>query len=148
MKPDTRKLVIYSLFVAAAICGLFSLRNRPDKPIAAVPISPAESEAAPAVHPSKQIDIEKYSSMGWGRDPFVCNSNEVVDTTTASASVPTWILGGILYDDLNPAAIINGRVVRAGESIKGALILKIEKNKVTLENNGGRFFLNLTKDKS
>jgi len=148
MKPEIRKLVIYSLFVAASIYGLLSLRSRYDKPIASVSNSPTESQVAPAVRPSKLIDIEKYSSMAWGRDPFVRNHGEVVNTMTASAPAPIWILGGILYDDLNPAAIINGRVVRTGELIKGALILKIDKNKVTLENNSGRFFLNLTKDKS
>ncbi len=146
MEPRTRKLIIYSLFVAAAAYGLLNLRGRPDKPISGPATGPSESRPSQVIQSSKLIDIEKYSAMTWGRDPFVRDHVEIVDS--AKAAAPTWTLGGILYDDLSPAAIINGRVMRTGESIEGAKILKIDRNKVTLENSGGRFSLNLAKDKS
>jgi len=146
MDPKVRKSLIFLLFIGASIYGLLNLRDRTDDQNTQPSPAANTSQPAQAVRPSNLIDIDKYSELPWGRDPFTRNHEAIAEPSQASG--PVWTLGGILYDDQNPAAIINGRVVRIGQSIEGALLLKIDKDKVTLENNGTRFSLNLNKDKS
>ena len=50
-------------------------------------------------------------------------------------------LKGILWDESQPLAVINEVVVREGEIVDGRKILRIEKTKVILEEDGKEFIL-------
>ncbi len=146
MDPKKRKYIIYTLFALAVIYGLANLGSKD-------PVTDSRSQPAPvaADHaairpPSNQIDLARYNSLPWGKDPFVHGTS-----AAGSVNIPTepiWKLGGILYDEINPAAIINSRIVRVGQSIDGARVLRIDKNMVTLEKNGAEFSITLEKEKS
>lgn len=41
-------------------------------------------------------------------------------------------LQGIIYDRTNPRAVINDKVVRAGDTVEGAKVMKIEENSVLM----------------
>ncbi|MCX6830026.1 MAG: hypothetical protein NT002_12215 [candidate division Zixibacteria bacterium] len=146
MNPKKRKYIIYTLFALAVIYGLTNLRsNNPETNMSSQP-APVAADRAAIVPPSNQIDIARYNSLPWGNDPFVRGT-----IAAGPADIPTgpiWELGGILYDDINPAAIINSRIVRVGQSIDGARVLRINKKMVTLEKDGAEFSITLEKEKS
>jgi type II secretory pathway component PulC len=146
MDPKKRKYIIYTLFVLAVIYGLANLESKGPKTDTSSQPVPAPANRVPMRPSPNQIDIAKYNSLPWGKDPFVHETS-----TAGSAEVPSgavWELGGILYDDTNPAAIINSRIVRVGQSIEGARVLRINKKMVTLEKDGREFSITLEKEKS
>jgi hypothetical protein len=50
-------------------------------------------------------------------------------------------LGGIVYSEESPVALINGRVVARGDSVEGLTVAKIEPERVELEGHGVTVFL-------
>ncbi|MCM8799906.1 MAG: hypothetical protein NC900_04195 [Candidatus Omnitrophica bacterium] len=52
-------------------------------------------------------------------------------------------LSGILYDPLNPFVIINNRILKKGDCIKGVCIKQIFEDRIELDFNGKRLELNL-----
>jgi hypothetical protein len=148
MSEKQRKILIGICFVLALIYGLYNLPDSDKNKKAGTsngngPEITSENIAS-AVH---DIDIELYSSLDWGRDPFYRPADKKNAYTHAPVQ-PEWILNGILYDTISPAAVINKQIVRVGDSVDGAMIMNIEKQKVTLERNGSQFDLNISKDKS
>ncbi len=149
MDPRTRKLIVFGAFIASVIYGAVNLIGtpQPSAPPAPEPVR-HEIQATP-VSKASFIDIEKYSALDWGSDPFCRdNNNNRQAQMPIQPETPAWILGGILYDDLQPAAIVNGHIVRRGEIINGARVTRIDKNRVTLEKDGSEFSLSIAKDKS
>lgn len=71
--------------------------------------------------PSKSLSELTY-------DPFSLIRGNRLDSTNLS----TIKLGGILWDEKIPLAIINDSILREGDSIDGLKIERIEKGKVTL----------------
>jgi hypothetical protein len=147
MDPKLRKLIIFSILIAALIYGYSNIPKKQQ------PAEPGPGETDPMVQPaqivqkSKLVDIEKYSALPWERDPFTRSFQATTDITIPSIS-SEWELGGILFDETNPTAIINSRIVKAGEMIDGARVLKIDKSKVLLERNGNPFALSIKRDES
>lgn len=58
-------------------------------------------------------------------------------------SVSGFSVSGIMYSDLGATAIINGRLVQAGDSVSGARVVKIAPSEIQLENNDGIFYLRM-----
>jgi hypothetical protein len=56
---------------------------------------------------------------------------------------PDFKISGIMWDETNPQVIINGKISKAGDSIEGFIIEKIERNKVILFNARKRIELNI-----
>ena len=145
MNPKTRKTIVYMSLVAAV---LYAVVNMGDKfrSVATAPIEVSPPQNRNVVKPAEApIDIAKYSSLNWGRDPF---RKETSAPATVETSGPKWMLNGILFDESDPGAIIDGKMVRIGSEIKGARVLRIERKKVTLEINGSQVYLTLAKEKS
>lgn len=55
--------------------------------------------------------------------------------------IPSLNLEGIVWGGLFPQAIINGSIVKEGDKISDAEVLKIEKNEIKLSYQGNIFFL-------
>ncbi len=70
---------------------------------------------------------EQTKNLEFKRDPFF------KQPITTSESAQELYLSGILWDDLNPTAIINDTIVTIGSQIGGKKVLDIQKNKVILE---------------
>ena len=149
MDAGKRKNIVYVLFGLALIYGLYNLMISFDKESAK--LTPAAQNQLPiqVILPAKTIDIEQYSSLNWGRDPFyrpkkgakVNANNEIVQFD--------WILNGILFDKHAPTAVINKKIVGVGDKINGAKIITITKTKVTLKKEDSDIFtLQIYKDKS
>ena len=69
---------------------------------------------------------EQARNLEFKRDPFF------KQPIATSESVKELHLSGILWDDLNPTAIINDTIVTVGSQIEGKKVLDIQKNKVIL----------------
>ena len=147
MDAKKRQKIVYIIFVAAIIWGVYNfMGGKPVKPTdTSRPISKLESARTDTKN--KSIDIEKYSSLEWGRDPFYYGPGQA-KRFTAKTSQPVWKLGGILYDNDSPSAIINKIIVRDGDIINGARVVQIEKESVILDKDGLQFTLTIAKEKS
>jgi hypothetical protein len=153
MDAKKRQVIIYVMFGLAIIWGIYSFKGNTEKALSPPP-KPVERIQSPVPRSnSAAIDIEKYSSLEWGRDPFYrprrAPEARVTSRGKSARSVePRWILGGILYNERNPSAVINRTIVSGGDDIDGARVVKIDKNEVTLEKGGLLFTLTLAKDQS
>ena len=49
------------------------------------------------------------------------------------------IVKSILYSEDNPSAVIGGRIVHEGETIRGVSVIKISRDNVEFEMNGKRW---------
>ena len=72
---------------------------------------------------SSERKKSKTSYPEWGRNPFT-----LAKTTTTSS------LEGILWDEQNPKAIVDGNIVGVGDQIGTGLIIGIGQNSITVKN--------------
>ena len=91
--------------------------------------SPVGSQLAVEGKPAGSVTyhnlMEEAKKLDLKRDPF---SAAPID----SYQDPQ--LQGILWDEKNPSAVINGRVVSVGSKIDGNLVVEIKQDRVTLNN--------------
>ncbi|UCD17664.1 MAG: hypothetical protein JSV44_01825 [Candidatus Zixiibacteriota bacterium] len=147
MDPKKRQTIIGILFVGAVIYGLLEFTRETKPPSSPAPQPLAAMPAAERGTPShRTIDIEEYSGLQWGRDPFYRGINN--SPARPKPETVKWTLNGILYDENTPSAMINHQIVKPGDIIDGAEVIEIGKQGVILYKNGSRFWLHITKDKS
>ena len=75
------------------------------------------------------------------RDPFLL----LVKTKKKSLPVqpPKLVLKGIAWDETEPLALINDLVVKEGDTIQGARIMKIDFDRVTVQYRSKKFVIKL-----
>lgn len=76
--------------------------------------------------------------LEWGRDPFV----KAQEGTVRKGE---FRLSAIVWDTELPYAVINGKVVCAGDKINGCTVLKIDKDKAVVKKDGEKMILELYK---
>ncbi|MBN2226593.1 MAG: hypothetical protein JW763_04450 [candidate division Zixibacteria bacterium] len=150
MNPKTRQISIGIVFVAALIYGISEFTATDSK--TAKPVESQPQAASTIMHPQtaekNTIDLGKYEQLPWGRDPFYLAQGEQPTTPASSPNSTSWTLNGILFNALAPSAVINKRVVRTGDQINGARVVKIDKRQVTLEKDGEQIILHMNKETS
>lgn len=104
----------------------------------------AQANATGDVQPSLifETDIGFFMAnprVPWTNDPFVRAPGFVNDP---GADEP-YALGGILFDDEDPIAIINGRRVYVGDEVNGREVVDIGENWVILKRGGSEIELTL-----
>jgi hypothetical protein len=68
----------------------------------------------------------------WRRDPFLAQ--------VSSAAVASRLkLNGIVWDEKNPYAMVNDKVVKVGDVIEGFRVLEIKQGSVILWSDAGKF---------
>ncbi len=146
MTEATRKKFVYVALVGAVIFGAYSFTIGKKKAMtvpAAEDSTPASIQAA--VAGASAAEIESRSARPWGRDPFGSGPaplvHRSVPPTAITSSGPrlSWILSGVVYNEKHPLAFVNRKAVGVGDTVDQARVVKIAKNKVTLEYNGSRF---------
>ncbi len=146
MTESTRKRIVYATLVGAVVFGAYNFTVGKKKPS----VLPAGAElttvaAQATVAGPNTASFEYCSNRPWGRDPFSTGTAAVVHRTIPTtmtapgASLPVWVLSGVVYNDRHPLAFVNRKAVGVGDTIDQARVVKITKNKVTLEYNGSRF---------
>jgi len=146
MNPKKRQAIIFTIFALAVIWGIYDFIGNKRVLVPDSPEPTANSQASPKMSPDT-IDVKKYSILEWGKDPFY-RGNGAAISVSPDPDEPDWILAGILFDPHKPAAVINKKIVCAGDNIDGARVVRIERKIVILDKNGLRFTLTLAKEKS
>ncbi len=142
-----RVLVVLGLAVAVLVLYTFVIRPQPglggagaaaaeatgSKAKAAQPV-PAATEAAPPADTTSALTPKVLPPETWGTDPFV--RDWVMVNELANLSLKAITLGGE-----RPYALVNDQILQEGDEISGKRIVKIESDKVTLEQGGRTFTL-------
>jgi len=85
----------------------------------------------------KEKEWNEDASLVWIRCPF-CGKRYGQQEVMVDLAV-----SGIIWDEVNPQAIINSKILAEGDSIGGFSIEKIEKQKVILSDGKKRIELNI-----
>ena len=149
MDAKKRRLYVFIVLVAVSIWGYYNIFDKADKKPDLIEDEELTDVARPAAAPRPvAIDYDEYSSKDWGSDPFFRGKVEKQEIVEIEPEKMYWFLGGILYSDNNPAAVINKRVVCKGDVIDGARVVEINRNDVVLEKDGENIVLGLKKERS
>lgn len=119
----TGVLVIILLFFLPRV---FEKKKR-SVPVKAKEVAAEQSVKEPGLYTRLEQEIKK---MGFKRDPF---SRQSFSELEESQDLH---LSGILWEEANPTAIINGEIVAVGSEINGKKVVEIRKDKVILEADG------------
>lgn len=157
MTEARRKKVMYGILVVAVIWGgwNFSRPRTVSLPVADQSIVAAVTAESTSVRPIP-TDLDLKRADAWGRDPFrsssyrakavpVASSSSVVAAEPSNAPRNGWSLTGVIDNGTTPLAFINGKMVKVGDLVDQAKVVKIEKHKVTLSHNGNQFSLQVNK---
>lgn len=146
MQESRRKKIIYVLLVAAIIYGLANIPGGSDKMQTEELIdTPTPTAGVPPASATQTINIEYYSSLPWGSDPFYRVYSELENSTPRQQPVSRWTLNGVIINDRATVAVINKTIVRIGDNVNGARVVDIQKDKVTLEQDGSEFAIHITR---
>jgi len=93
----------------------------------------------------EQEEMEKMLVYhGGGRDPLVLPAKKRVEATKpAPIKLPPLSLKGIAWDESEPMAFINDLVVKEGDTIQGARIVKIDFDRVVVRYGSKKFVIKL-----
>lgn len=87
----------------------------------------------------KQME-EKRPKLIWTRDPFSLLPKEPLKPKSVLDEL---VLSGIAVDEKGRIAIINGEIVREGDTILGLKVLEIKENSVVVEKEGKSYNIEL-----
>ena len=150
-----RRLRVPALLLLLAAAGgggfLIARAMRPAPPVA---LPPVPSTAAPAVVPrllppaplppesvERPPIVERPSaSDAQARGTSAASPEQPVPSTLVPAA-PAFALQAVAEQDGQPVAIVNGQLVRVGDLVGGARVLRIEREEVELERDGRRLVL-------
>jgi len=147
MSENTRKKILYAVLVGAIIWGVYNFVPSSkmstvlsSKPVVSQPAPLAASASFARI--DKTINVADMKLKGWGADPFRAGNKYKVNK---KAPKKVWKLSGIVFNDFNPLAIINGKSIGVGDIIEGAKVLKIERKRVVIEHAGNSISLSVSK---
>jgi DNA-binding transcriptional regulator YdaS (Cro superfamily) len=146
-------LVLVWMWVLGIVPGNKTVREPIEKPVTGQ-VSPQElrkkaEEAALSLSDwlRKQEEIDKMLVYHEGaRDPFffLPKEREKIEKSLP-LQPPKLVLKGIVWDETKPLALINGLVVKEGDTIQGATIVKIDFERVTIRYRSKEFIIELIK---
>jgi type II secretory pathway component PulC len=147
MDAKKRKMYVFIVLIAVSIWGYFNIFDSEEKKVVEIKddvemVSTSESAPSNIV----EIDFSEYASKKWGSDPFFRGKTKANARVKVEKPNIEWVLGGILYSDKDPAAVVNKRVVRKGDIIDGARVMEINRTDVKMEKDGTSFILGIKKE--
>lgn len=96
----------------------------------------------PPTFPTLRAKLKsKTKDLTWERDPFFINKYIKPKTGQESIGKKELNLTGIIWDKVNPVAVISDQVVREGDLVERFKVKKIYKSKVILIKNGKKIEL-------
>jgi len=149
MSDRLRKTIIFTSLALALAWAMFTYAGKKTPSLAPLPVEPApaiqshvDTNARPAMP-----DLEAKRNTPWGRDPFRTSAGRGTTTPrSVGEDAPlAWELAGIVYNHLQPIALINDQMVGVGDRVGTATVVAIERTSVTLEYQGRQIKLTLSK---
>ncbi|MFQ5848818.1 MAG: hypothetical protein ACE5IQ_14240 [Candidatus Methylomirabilales bacterium] len=157
-----RTLILLAVTVAASAFLLFGLffssptaprpaRKAATPPLVSGPVAPPPASkqstapaARPAPTPGRRLAAPPPHDQPWGeRDPFAIEAKRLPKNPKARDQFSGFTITGVVWGSHGYQALVNGHVVRSGDQIDGARIVRITKEGVELEKNGEARFLPL-----
>ncbi len=83
---------------------------------------------------------EETKSMELKRDPFTFTKQQAGPSVVSAREL---ILSGIAWDQDNPSAIINNKIVAIGQEVDGNTVVDIKENRVILNDGDHNFELRI-----
>ncbi|MCH7761549.1 hypothetical protein IIA15_09165 [candidate division TA06 bacterium] len=141
-KPFEKKkfIILLILFVIIIVVWsrvLLKQRRRSSTPPVAV-----AKKAIPQKKEERPRQLRRFQKEEWGRNPFLAIGEER-ETSYLSGLVLT----GILWDEKQPFAVINGAVLGAQDAVGHYTIREILPDGIVLERDGKTFTLRLGLEK-
>ncbi|MFA4889542.1 MAG: hypothetical protein WC628_08240 [Candidatus Omnitrophota bacterium] len=138
-----KKIIILAVLSIAAVLslvhGIFKANVTAKKEFVALPAaSLPKLELSPGLF-TKEFQLrprQKTLFSSWGRNPFSLHNSADRDFS----------LSGIFQDQDNPSAIINEKIVVAGDKIEGCHVSAIKEKSVILNDGSNDFELRLGED--
>ena len=145
MNERTRKKIVYLSLVLAVIWGIYNFPSQNESPNIneTVPTIQPLATSSPVTENREMIDVKQKMQAPWGEDPFQSAGPKFI--LKVDQVNPRWRLSGIVYNSHNPLAIVNNQPVRVGDEINNATVVSINASTITLDYNGDRVTLNVTK---
>jgi hypothetical protein len=133
----TALLVLVLVVVWINSCNFLSKRKAAS---VTAPLAGASASPLPAtVTVSPSVKTPVVDAGTWSRCPF---SGKIYSEAEGRQDLN---LSGIMWSPKKPLAVINERVVKAGDKIFGSVVIEIRKDKVILNNGSADFELKLSK---
>jgi hypothetical protein len=110
-----------------------SFKQPPSSPLRAASINELVKTGGQEVVVKLRMHSKRTGYAHWGKNPFSFSPS------TEGAEYRKLKLSGISWDAKKPKALINGKILNVGDEIDGIRIMKIEQDKVTL-NDGNESF--------
>lgn len=124
MKKDKQSKMIFALIASLFVLTILIVFFR--SPRGSPKVFPAAVSAS-AIKKDEVLTVRKMSVFQeWGRDPFVTGP-------AAAVSRGDLALNGICYETGNSCCIINDKIVKTGDEVNGATVMKIQKDSVTVK---------------
>jgi len=149
VSKKTRKILVFGLLIGSLIWAYFNFSGR--KPERATDNRPHPAAVQPAAITlaasvlSPQT-VSEYEGKSWGMDPFY-HAHKSEPGQAAPDRVKLRLLG-ILYREIDAQALINGRVVREGDTLSGFRVERIERDHVEISDGGKTIILRVEKERS
>ena len=108
---------------------------------------PALAQEQPAAEPS--IEAEPISYEGGGRDPLKNPFKAYLDQLKKNKPIkrsdqvplPSFSIEGLVWNTGMPQAIVNGKIIKIGDTIDGVKVVNIDKGGITVEYQGEPVFI-------
>jgi hypothetical protein len=108
----------------------------PRSAAAAGPAGPAASEAAPMPAPDRSAGPAREERPAAQRRPRLLSDGESFTGAVALPEGQRIELGGIVYSETEPRALLNDRILAVGDYVEGFTVSGIEPDRVALEKDG------------
>jgi hypothetical protein len=145
MNKDKKQQIILIVLIPVFLVSLIYMRMQKGPGQASVKgMAPEEMiilDTSIDAMPGPKTDfISEYSS---GQDPFknllqlyLYQTRKAKPVEKAILPLPKLMIEGIIWNTHMPQAIVNGQVVRIGDTVSGVKIMKIEKQGITIDYSG------------
>lgn len=154
---NKRTLILLAVTILAALVLGYNLLfgkkgPRPGKKSSNVPTvaevlaarpSPSRSPGMPAGTPTRRLAPPPPPNQPWGRDPFAIQESRLPATPKAVVQFSGFKITGVVWGPEGYRALVNDRVVRVGDQVDGARIVRITKKGVEILKDGETLFLTL-----
>ena len=135
MRPVTADLRSVNEQLQANVAAKAAVKKTAPKPAAPAAKAPEPAAAVPAADTMAKVSATApVQPESWGSDPFV--RDWMLVNELANLSLKAITLGGD-----QSYALINDQILQEGDEISGKRIVRIESDKVTLEQGGRTFTL-------
>ena len=146
MNKEKKQQIILIVLIPVFLVGLIYMRSQQKpgqtiagstsqkeafKPDATIGLIPVPKDVFDSVYtPSKEDPFKNLLEL------YLYNMRKVKPAEKTSLPLPTLNIEGIVWNTNMPQAIVNGKVVRIGDTIEGVRIVKIEKQGITIDYSG------------